>query len=350
MRECANANQCLSKKPLTTLRPPQLKNPARPSSTPTAHATDTLQTPSNLLPRPPRRRAPRSEKEPRMEDFATALETFEQEQAQTEAALNDEQIVTGTVLKITAAVRCGRHRLQVRRRGPASRNSPTTKATSPCNAGEEIRRDARAGPHRRRLHQPLAPEGPAPAGMGRDREGLQRQGAGQGARHRPHQGRPDGRHPGRARVPAGLAGRSAPGAQPRWAEGHRDRSPHHQAEQEARQHRGLAQAVAGRRAGRKARQDAGADARRRHPDRHGEEPDRLRRVCRPGRHRRPAAHHRHVVGTAHASARPGAGGRPDPGEGAEVRQREAAGFAGLQAAHARSLAGRHGALSRSART
>src|SRR5271166_2885628 len=40
-------------------------------------------------------------KEPSMEDFATALETFEQEQAQTEAALNDEQIVMGTVLKIT---------------------------------------------------------------------------------------------------------------------------------------------------------------------------------------------------------------------------------------------------------
>ena len=45
--------------------------------------------------------APRTEKEPSMEDFATALETFEQEQAQTEAALNDEQIITGTVLKIT---------------------------------------------------------------------------------------------------------------------------------------------------------------------------------------------------------------------------------------------------------
>jgi len=45
--------------------------------------------------------APRADKEPSMEDFATALETFEQEQAQTEAALNDEQIVTGTVLKIT---------------------------------------------------------------------------------------------------------------------------------------------------------------------------------------------------------------------------------------------------------
>jgi small subunit ribosomal protein S1 len=45
--------------------------------------------------------APRSEKEPSMEDFATALETFEQEQAQTEAALNEEQVVTGTVLKVT---------------------------------------------------------------------------------------------------------------------------------------------------------------------------------------------------------------------------------------------------------
>jgi small subunit ribosomal protein S1 len=45
--------------------------------------------------------APRSEKEPSMEDFATALETFEQEQAQTEAALNEEQVITGTVLKVT---------------------------------------------------------------------------------------------------------------------------------------------------------------------------------------------------------------------------------------------------------
>ena len=50
--------------------------------------------------------APRAEKEPSkessMEDFATALESFEQEQAQTEAALNEEQVVTGTVLKVTA--------------------------------------------------------------------------------------------------------------------------------------------------------------------------------------------------------------------------------------------------------
>jgi small subunit ribosomal protein S1 len=41
------------------------------------------------------------EKEPTMEDFASALESFEQEQAQTEAALNDEQIVSGHVLKVT---------------------------------------------------------------------------------------------------------------------------------------------------------------------------------------------------------------------------------------------------------
>src|SRR5208337_1524110 len=49
----------------------------------------------------PRSAAHRPEKEPTMEDFATALETFEQEQAQTEAALNEEQVVTGTVLKVT---------------------------------------------------------------------------------------------------------------------------------------------------------------------------------------------------------------------------------------------------------
>ncbi len=43
----------------------------------------------------------KAEKEPTMEDFASALESFEQEQAQTEAALNDEQIVSGHVLKVT---------------------------------------------------------------------------------------------------------------------------------------------------------------------------------------------------------------------------------------------------------
>jgi small subunit ribosomal protein S1 len=62
---------------------PQAEAPAQPSA-------------------PPAEAAPRAEKEPSsMEDFAKALESFEQEQAQTEAALNEDQVLTGTVLKIT---------------------------------------------------------------------------------------------------------------------------------------------------------------------------------------------------------------------------------------------------------
>ena len=53
--------------------------------------------PSSPAPAAPAKRA---EKEP-AEDFASALESFEQEQAQAEAALNDEQIVSGHVLKVT---------------------------------------------------------------------------------------------------------------------------------------------------------------------------------------------------------------------------------------------------------
>jgi len=45
--------------------------------------------------------SPRAEKEAGAEDFASALESFEQEQAQTEAALNEEQVISGTVLKVT---------------------------------------------------------------------------------------------------------------------------------------------------------------------------------------------------------------------------------------------------------
>ena len=63
---------------------------------PAEPASDSVTPPAETAPA-----APRSEKEPGMEDFATALESFEQEQAQTEAALNEEQIVTGTVLKVT---------------------------------------------------------------------------------------------------------------------------------------------------------------------------------------------------------------------------------------------------------
>ena len=51
--------------------------------------------------------------------------------------------------------------------------------------------------------------------------------------------------------------------------------------------------------------DAGPPGRRHDPDRHGEEPDRVRSICRSGRHRWPAARHRYVLGTADASARSG---------------------------------------------
>ncbi|HME31704.1 MAG TPA: 30S ribosomal protein S1 [Terriglobales bacterium] len=66
-------------------------------ATQTDQTPDSATHPAETAPAP----APRSEKEPSMDDFATALETFEQEQAQTEAALNEEQVVTGTVLKVT---------------------------------------------------------------------------------------------------------------------------------------------------------------------------------------------------------------------------------------------------------
>ena len=155
----ANSNQCLSKKPLTIPRPPQRKNPAQPSSTRPAQTTDTSTHPTSAEP-VAAAAAPRSEKEPSMEDFATALETFEQEQAQTEAALNDEQIVTGTVLKITpqyVVVDIGYKSEGV---------VPVAEFTD--SRGQRVRatgrrnsRDARPGTHRRGLHQPLATTRPS---------------------------------------------------------------------------------------------------------------------------------------------------------------------------------------------
>src|ERR1700690_2779239 len=85
---------------------PSEQAPIEQASEPSAPSEQApIEQASELSPQPAERNAaaaPRSEKEPSMEDFATALETFEQEQAQTEAALNEEQIVTGTVLKVTA--------------------------------------------------------------------------------------------------------------------------------------------------------------------------------------------------------------------------------------------------------
>ncbi len=90
-----------------TAEPPphieQASEPSVPVEQPRIEqASEPSSQPAETTPAAPRSEAPRPEKEPTMEDFATALETFEQEQAQTEAALNEEQIVTGTVLKVTA--------------------------------------------------------------------------------------------------------------------------------------------------------------------------------------------------------------------------------------------------------
>jgi small subunit ribosomal protein S1 len=71
---------------------PQTQSAAQPQP---ETASETSQ-PAEPTPAPAR-----AEKEPGMEDFASALESFEQEQAQTEAALNEDQIVSGTVLKVT---------------------------------------------------------------------------------------------------------------------------------------------------------------------------------------------------------------------------------------------------------
>ena len=65
---------------------------------PTGHTSDTS---THTVSAEPAAAATPTEKEPSMEDFATALENYEQEQAQTEAALNEEQIIPGTILKIT---------------------------------------------------------------------------------------------------------------------------------------------------------------------------------------------------------------------------------------------------------
>ena len=84
-----------AEQPETQLAEPPVQQATPETSEPTPDST----------PEPVAASAPaRAEKEPGPEDFAAALETFEQEQAQTEAALNEEQVITGTVLEDHAAV------------------------------------------------------------------------------------------------------------------------------------------------------------------------------------------------------------------------------------------------------
>ena len=74
--------------------------PAEPHSEPAAEPAPAAEA-STTPPAPAAPVAARSEKELTMEDFASALESFEQEQAQTEQALNEDQVVTAKVLNIT---------------------------------------------------------------------------------------------------------------------------------------------------------------------------------------------------------------------------------------------------------
>ncbi len=69
----------------------------------------------------------------------------------------------------------------------------------------------------------------------------------------------------------------------------------------------------------------------------GQEHHRLRRVHRPGRHRRPAPHHRHLLGPRQPPFRALLGGRRGRGGGPQVRPRDRARLARLQAAPGGSL-------------
>ncbi len=264
--------------------------------------------------------APRAEKEPSMEDFATALETFEQEQAQTEAALNEDQIVSGTVLKVTAqyvVVDIGYKSEGV----VLVSEFQDHEGNVSVQRGDEIAVMREPG-HTEEGYIHLSHQKAQRLKAWDEIEKVFNDKA-------PVKARVIDRIKGGLTVDILGARAFLPGSQV-------DLRPVRNLDAlkgkdievriiKLNKKRGnivaSPQAAAGRRAVGEARQDAGAVARRSDPDRHGEEPDRLRRFRRPRRHRWPAAHHRHVLGTPDASARPGAGWRSDPGQGPEVRQR-----------------------------
>ena len=163
-------------------------------------------------------------------------------------------------------------------------------------------------------------------------------------RHRTHQGRARRGHR-RARLPARQPDRRAPRAQPRRAEGPGPAHARHQGQQEARQHRPLAQGAARRGERREEEAHARDAGRGQGAARRGEEHHRLRRLHRPRRHRRPAAHHRHVVGPRRAPVRGAEGQRRDRRHRAEVRPGDRARVARPQAARGRSVVGGRRALS-----
>ena len=154
--------------------------------------------------------------------------------------------------------------------------------------------------------------------------------------HRGRQGRPHPR-PGRARLPARLAGRHPPRAGPLRVRRPGAQLPRHRDEPQPQQRR----AVAPRRARRGAQGYPPADHRRAHRGRdrrgHDLQHRRLRRLRRPRRHRRPHPHLRALV-DAHQPPVRGAAGQPvGQGQGARHRPRPPAHPPGPQADPGRPL-------------
>ena len=174
-----------------------------------------------------------------------------------------------------------------------------------------------------RLRRPLQGEGREDEGLGRRGARLSGAPRRRGPRHRARQGRPRRRHR-RARVPPRLAGRPPPRAQPGQPQGPGAAHARHQGQQEARQHRALAQGRPRRRERRAEARHPGDPRRGQGPHGHGEEHHRVRRLHRPRRHRRPAPHHRHVLGPHQPPERGAQRRRRDQGQGPEVRPRERA--------------------------
>ncbi len=182
-----------------------------------------------------------------MEDFATALETFEQEQAQTEAALNEDQIVSGTVLKVTpqyVVVDIGYKSEGV---VPVAEFQDHEGNVS-VQRGDEIAVMREPG-HTEEGYIHLSHQKAQRLKAWDEIEKVFNDKA-------PVKARVIDRIKGGLTVDILGARAFLPGSQVDLRpvrnldalKGHRHRSPHHQAEQEARQHRGFAQAAAGRRA------------------------------------------------------------------------------------------------------
>ena len=146
------------------------------------------------------------------DDFATALENFTAEQA-AETAAHEDRVIKGTVLKITAThvvVDVGFKSEGLVPIAEVQDHEGNVKVEPGQEIDVMIEKGETEEGYTKLSHQKAS----APARLGRDREGLQRQDPDQGHGGGADQGRFDGGHHGRAGVPARLPGGPAAGAQP----------------------------------------------------------------------------------------------------------------------------------------